>query len=118
MGRNIREDFKSLPRMQRRVADLVARHGIEAPVQARLLDLTSEVGELAKELLEATKYGRESLVEPPDSWGDELGDVLFSLVCLANSTDVNLTTALQGALDKYDERLRRDGDAGSGGRDS
>ncbi|CAN5872431.1 hypothetical protein BH23ACT11_BH23ACT11_27680 [soil metagenome] len=75
---------EELPNLQRAVADFVARHGIEAPVQARLLDLTSEVGELAKEVIEATNYGRERLEPLPDSWGD----VLFSLVCLANSTDV------------------------------
>jgi NTP pyrophosphatase (non-canonical NTP hydrolase) len=108
---------EELPEFQRAAANFVAEHGIEAPVQARLLDLSSEVGELSKEYLKSTNYGYEPFEEPPDGWQDELGDVLFSLVCLANSTGVNLDAALQGALDKYKERLRRGGDAGSGGRD-
>lgn len=101
---------------QQTVASFVAGHGIEAPVQARLLDPSSEVGELAKEALKATDYGRRPFEEPPDGWEDEMGDVLFSLVCLANSTGVDLEVALQRALDKYEARLRRGADAGSGGR--
>ncbi len=72
---------------------------------------------MSKEYLKGTDYGREPFEEPTDGWQDELGDVLFSLVCLANSTDVNLEAALQTALNKYEERLRLEGDAGSGGRE-
>jgi NTP pyrophosphatase (non-canonical NTP hydrolase) len=108
---------EELPECQQTVANFVAEHGIEAPVQARLLDLSSEVGELSKEYLKSTDYGRKPFEKPPDDWQDELGDVLFSLVCLANGTGVNLETALQRALDKYEDRLRHGGDAGSGGRD-
>lgn len=108
---------EELPGFQRIVMDFVEGHGIEAPVYARLLDLSSEVGELSKEHLKSTNYGRRPSEEPPDGWQDELGDVFFSLACLANSSGVNLQTALKGSLKKYDERLRRRGGAGSGGRD-
>lgn len=108
---------KELPSFQQMAAGFVVEHGIEAPVQARLLDLSSEVGELSKEYLKSTNYGREPFGEPPDGWEGELGDVFFSLVCLANSTGVDLEAALQRTLEKYEERLRRRGNAGSGGRD-
>ena len=96
--------------LQRIVASFVEEAGIEAPVHARLLDLVSEVGELSKEALEATGYGRNSF-HPPDGWAGELGDVFFALVCLANDTGVDLEAALDGALGKY---LLLGGDAGSG----
>jgi NTP pyrophosphatase (non-canonical NTP hydrolase) len=98
---------------QRTVAQFVREHGLEAPVQARLLDLVSEVGELAKEALEGTDYGRTPF-HARDGWTGELGDVLFALVCLANSTGVGLQTALNEALEKYRERLAVGDDAGSG----
>ncbi len=77
-----------------------------------MLDLTSEIGELAKVILEATDYGRRDF-HPYVAWGEELGDVLFSLTCLANSTDIDLLEALRGAMTKYQARLARRGVAGS-----
>jgi NTP pyrophosphatase (non-canonical NTP hydrolase) len=99
--------------LQRTVTSFVEEAGIEAPVEARLLDLVSEVGELSKEVLEGTRYGRTPF-NAPDGWAGELGDVLFSLVCIANSTGVDLGTDLDGTLDKYREKLALGGDVGSG----
>ena len=103
---------------QQTVTDFVEEHGIEAPIHARLLDLSSEVGELSKEYLKSTNYGRESFEGSVGGWQNEIGDGLFSLVCLANSTGINLESALQGSLDKYEERLQCGGDAGSRGEDN
>ena len=100
--------------LQRTVASFVEEAGIEASVHMRLLDLVSEVGELSKEVLTATNYGRDSF-HPPDGWAGELGDAFFVLACLANDTGVDLEAALDGALGKYRERLLLGGDAGSGG---
>ena len=102
--------------MQEQVADFVARYGLDTPLPYRLLDLVSELGELTKELLKATEYGNRPM-EPaslPPAWEDELGDVLFSLICTANATGVNLDDALTAALTKYRKRLDARGGAGSG----
>jgi NTP pyrophosphatase (non-canonical NTP hydrolase) len=98
--------------LQRTVASFVEEAGIEASVEARLLDLASEVGELSKEVLKATNYGRAPF-HPSGRWAGELGDVLFCLVCLANSTGVDLEAALDGALGKYREGLALGDDARS-----
>jgi NTP pyrophosphatase (non-canonical NTP hydrolase) len=102
-----------LSSLQQRVSEFVEEHGLEAPIQARTLDLVSEAGELAKEVLKGTKYGGQKF-EPPQGWEDELGDVFFALVCLANSTGVDLETTLESALRKYRGRLGSRSDAGSG----
>lgn len=102
-----------LPGFQMAVADFVKDKGLEVPVQVRLLDLVSEVGELAKESLKGTRYGREAFY-PTSEWEGELADAFFALVCVANSTGVNLELALDRALDRYTERLRLKGDASSG----
>lgn len=49
------------PTYQTVVARFVESNDLEISVPARLLDLVSEVGELAKEVLKATRYGREPL---------------------------------------------------------
>lgn len=92
-----------IPPYQTTVADFVAEHGLEIPVPARLLDLVSEVGELAKEALNGSAYGRQAF-QPPAGWQEELGDTFFALICVANSTDVDLEAALAEVLAKYRAR--------------
>ena len=78
----------------------------------RLLDLCSEVGELAKDANVSTEYGTS-----PDDFtveADEVGDVLFSLLAFADAADVDAGEALDAALAKYESRIGETGDAGSG----
>lgn len=103
----------TLPSFQETVARFVSEHQLEAPVEARLLDLLSEIGEVAKEVLKASAYGRRPF-QPTDEWAAELADAFFSLICVANSTNVNLEDTLIEALEKYSVRLGGKGDAGSG----
>jgi NTP pyrophosphatase (non-canonical NTP hydrolase) len=62
--------------------------------------LTEEVGEVARII--ARRYGEQSEKESDKNkdLGDEMADVLFVLICLANQTGVNLTDALRKNLDK------------------
>jgi len=62
--------------------------------------LMEEVGEVARII--ARKYGEQSYKESDKSidLGDELADVLFVLICLANQTGINLTEALNKNLEK------------------
>ena len=101
------------PAFQESVRSFIASAGLDTPAPGRVLDLVSEVGELAKEAVKATDYGRESF-RVPDGWEDEVGDVFFSLVCLANETGVDLERALAGALRKYEQRLAKTGQPDSG----
>ena len=66
--------------------------------------LTEEVGEVARII--ARKYGEQSFKESDKQkeLSDELADVLFVLICLANQTGVDLTTALQKNLEKKTNR--------------
>lgn len=100
---------------QQIVAEFVARHGLETDVAHRLLDAVSELGEVAKEALKGSDYGKRKFAAT-DAWRGELGDVLFPLLCVANSTGVDLDAALREALEKYERRLAAKGDAGSAKR--
>lgn len=66
--------------------------------------LTEEVGEVARII--ARQYGEQSF-KPSDRdkvLADELADVLFVVICLANQTGVDLTTALKRNLEKKTQR--------------
>jgi len=66
--------------------------------------LTEEVGEVAR--IMARQYGEQSFKESNKNadLADELADVLFVLVCIANQTGVNLTEAMLKNLDKKTKR--------------
>lgn len=95
---------------QREVAEFIAANELEADPTHRVLDLVSEVGEVAKEVNLSTEYGESGPVEIAT---DELGDTLFALLALAEALDVDATAALRSAMEKYDSRLENTGDAGS-----
>ena len=65
--------------------------------------LTEEVGELAR--IMARTYGDQSVKEgEKHDLSDEMADVLWVLICLANQTGVNLTEAFQRNLEKKTNR--------------
>lgn len=65
--------------------------------------LTEEVGELARVI--ARKYGEQSF-KPGEkaNLGEEMADILWVLICLANQTGINLTEELQKSFDKKTKR--------------
>ena len=66
--------------------------------------LTEEVGELAR--IMARKYGDQSFKEgEKDNMGEEMADVLWVLICLANQTGIDLTEELKKSIEK---KTRRD----------
>lgn len=65
--------------------------------------LTEEVGELARVM--ARKYGDQSFKPgEKDNLGDEMADVLWVLICLANQTGVDLTEEFKKNLEKKTQR--------------
>jgi NTP pyrophosphatase (non-canonical NTP hydrolase) len=69
-----------------------------------LAQLMEEVGELARII--SRTYGEQSFKksDAPSNLSDELADVLFVLICLANQTGVDLTQALEENLRKKTQR--------------
>jgi NTP pyrophosphatase (non-canonical NTP hydrolase) len=66
--------------------------------------LMEEVGEVAR--IMSRKYGEQSFKESDKKvdLGDEMADVLFVLICLANQTGIDLTAALEKNLEKKNIR--------------
>ena len=68
--------------------------------------LTEEVGELAR--IMARKYGEQSFKEGENQDpGEEIADILWVLICLANQTGTDLTEALEKSFEKKTRRDRQ-----------
>ncbi|MFC7186750.1 MazG-like family protein [Halorubrum yunnanense] len=96
---------------QERVAAFVAEHGLETDLAHRVLDVESELGEVAKEVATSTDYGSDPAAAAVAT--DEVGDALFALLALAETADVDAGDALDESLAKYEARIESSGDARS-----
>lgn len=92
--------------LQTTVEKFCTDNNLQCDAVSRLLDLHSELGELSKEVLKITNYGKNQILPKNKDLELEMGDALFSLICLANTLDINLESALEDALIKYTNRIR------------
>lgn len=91
----------TLEQAQQQVDEWIKTHGVRYFSElTNMAILTEEVGEVAR--IMARKYGDQSEKESDKNkeLGDEMADVLWVLICLANQTGVNLTEAFQKNLEK------------------
>ncbi|MGM0497082.1 MAG: nucleotide pyrophosphohydrolase [Bacteroidota bacterium] len=89
---------------QEKVNQWIEKYGVRYFDElTNLAMLTEEVGELARVM--SRKYGDQSFKETDSQdLEDELADVFFVLICIANQTDTDLTKALKDNLLKKTER--------------
>ena len=94
----------TLEEAQRQVDDWVKTYGVRYFSElTNLTILTEEVGELAR--IMARKYGDQSFkLGEKDNLSDEMADILWVLLCIANQTGVDLTEAFEQNLKKKTER--------------
>ena len=98
--------------MQKNVEKFLKEYSLGTSVEARFIDLVSEVGELGKEILKGNDYGKTPHKNSL-KLKDEMGDCLFSLLALCCESGIDAEEALQGALEKYKKRFSDKGDIGS-----
>lgn len=93
-----------LSELQKRVDTWIRKYGVRYFSElTNMAILTEEVGELARVM--ARKYGDQSFkAGETENLADEMADVLWVLVCLANQTGVNLTEALEANFAKKTAR--------------
>ena len=98
--------------MQKSVEKFIKEYNLATTVEARFIDLVSEVGELGKEILKGNDYGKTPHKNSA-KLSDEIGDCLFSLLALCCESGVDAEDALKGVLEKYRKRFASKGDIGS-----
>ncbi|MGF1635585.1 MAG: nucleotide pyrophosphohydrolase [Cyclobacteriaceae bacterium] len=95
----------SIEEAQSKVDEWIKNYGVRYFSElTNMAILTEEVGELAR--LMARTYGDQSFKESDKNrdLGDEMADVLWVLICLANQTNVNLEEAFRKNLEKKTTR--------------
>ena len=94
----------TIKEVQERVDKWIKEYGVRYfNEMTNMAILTEEVGEVAR--IMARTYGEQSFKEGEKrELGDELADVLWVLICIANQTGVDLTEALEKNLDKKTKR--------------
>lgn len=96
---------RSLYSMQQEVDEYIRQFkvGYFSPL-AQMARLTEEVGELAREVNHT--YGEKSkkASEPVNSVAEELGDVLFVTMIMANSLNIDLTEVFEKNMEKFNQR--------------
>ena len=75
-------------------------------VSARLLDIESEIGELNKEYLKHSDYGTSEF-QLGEDFKMEFGDVLYSLMSLADEVGLNAEECLDKVIKKYKKRIEK-----------
>lgn len=97
-------DDLTLEQAQKIVDDWIKQYGVRYFGElTNMIVLTEEVGELARVI--ARKYGEQSAKPQEElNLADEMADVLWVLICLANQTGVNLTEAFQQNMQKKTKR--------------
>lgn len=97
----------TLDQVQQQVDVWIKNHGVRYFNElTNMAILTEEVGELARII--ARRYGEQSEKESDKNkdLGDEMADVLWVLICLANQTGINLTEAFHKNIEKKTARDR------------
>ena len=94
----------TLNEAQKRVDQWIKTYGVRYfNEMTNMAILTEEVGELAR--IMARKYGEQSFKEGENQDpAEEMADVLWVLICLANQTGVNLADALERSFEKKTQR--------------
>ncbi|MHA1985844.1 MAG: nucleotide pyrophosphohydrolase [Promethearchaeota archaeon] len=94
----------SLKDIQELVDKWIGEHGGYWPSLSMVCAIMEELGEVAKELNSLEGYKPKKSKLKNSRLGEELADLLFSIVCLANHYKVDLATELNKVINKYSER--------------
>ncbi len=91
----------SLKEFQKKIEDWIAHHGGYWPPLSMLSAIVEEIGELAREInhLEGFKPKKSNTISA--NLGEELADVMFALICLANSYKIDISHELEAVIKKY-----------------
>ena len=90
---------------QKRVDEWISqyKYGYFKPLEI-LARLTEEVGELAREVNHRFGPKKKKPTEETKELGDEIADIVFTLICMANSLNIDLDEHFEKMMEKYNQR--------------
>ena len=95
---------QTLKEIQQTVDDWIQENGGYWSPLGMLAAVMEELGELSRELLHLTSIKPKKSDESANFLELELGDLLYSIICIANSYNISLTNAINTSLKKYQVR--------------
>lgn len=99
---------------QLKVNEFLKDYKISTPLQSRILDLASEMGECCKLAFNESISSEKGKDFQLEKWKEELGDCLFSLLTCFESLGINSSESLDAVLAKYKKRFNEKGKIDSG----
>jgi NTP pyrophosphatase (non-canonical NTP hydrolase) len=94
----------SLKAIQQRVDIWIHEHGGYWPPLSMVCAVMEELGEVAREINSLEGYKPKKSEKKNLKLGEELADLLFSIICLANHHKIDLGEELNKVFDKYSKR--------------
>ena len=98
--------------MVEKIKNFNKKNNNKMDVYSRFLDVNSEMGELSKEVLKATNYGKKNF-EKTCEFVEEYGDVLYSFISLGLECEIDIEKAVEIVLNKYQKRIENKGNMSS-----
>ena len=96
--------MNTIKEFQEKVNDWILNHGGYWPPLSMLSAIMEELGELAREINHSEGYKLKKNGMEESNLGTELGDLLFSIICVANHYQIDLNAELETVMKKYDKR--------------
>ena len=93
-----------LSQAQKVVDEFIGKHGGYWPPLSMIAAIMEELGEVAREVNHLEGHKPKKKENNSEKLGEELGDLLFSVCCLANYYKINLDDQLDKILQKYERR--------------
>ncbi|MHA1723558.1 MAG: nucleotide pyrophosphohydrolase [Promethearchaeota archaeon] len=94
----------TLKEFQEKIDEWISSHGGYWPPLSMGISITEELGEVAREINHLEGFKPRKTSETLSSLGEELADLIFSIICVANYYKIDLTNNLNHVIEKYDKR--------------
>ncbi|MBV9864919.1 MAG: hypothetical protein JO316_06185 [Abitibacteriaceae bacterium] len=86
--------------------EFIAQHNLETQPAFSLLDVVSELGDVAKVLLKSTDYGQRPTDTDSTQMREAIGDLMFAVAYLSTLYDVDPEAALWESVRKFESKLQ------------
>jgi len=97
-------DNETIKDIQEKIDLWIKNHGGYWSPLAMLAAITEELGEVAREINNLEGFKPKKIKNPNLLLGEELADLLFSIICVANHYNVDLNSCLEKTILKYTKR--------------
>ena len=97
-GSNTIKDFQQI------IDQWIQEHGGYWPPLSMLASISEEIGEVAREINHLEGFKPKKETEPEGDLGEELADLFFSVICVANYYKIDLDKKIHRILEKYTKR--------------